>query len=117
MGREHRRSTGLSSDGYWPLFDSLYGGKGLLIGWVLLDEKGQISGKITWLKPAATKAFLQSRTNTVGAAGNVYGASTSLSAGSVVLSGGALDSRTLSTTFTVDAPAILCRPAAVINGN
>lgn len=46
---------------------------------------------------------MQSRTNTVGAAGNVYGASTSLSAGSVVLSGGALDSRTLSTTFTVDA--------------
>jgi len=47
------RTSFISKDGDWPLFASLYAGKGLLIGWINFDStqpETDLSGVVNWIK-------------------------------------------------------------------
>jgi hypothetical protein len=47
------RTAFISKDGEWPLFASLYAGKGLLIGWINFDSTqsdSDLSGVVNWIK-------------------------------------------------------------------
>ncbi|HXJ61498.1 MAG TPA: Calx-beta domain-containing protein [Verrucomicrobiae bacterium] len=49
----------LSKDGYWPLYVSLYGSQGSILGWMLfadLPDVSDLSGPLTWIKPASASA-------------------------------------------------------------
>ena len=46
------QSTAVSEQGDWPLFVSLYGGRGFLMGWLNLDPS-MPSDSLRWLMPAA----------------------------------------------------------------
>ena len=48
------QAVAASEAGQWPLYASLYGGRGLLIGWVSL---GQPSGLVYWLMPSSVNRF------------------------------------------------------------
>jgi hypothetical protein len=43
------QSTAVSADGYWPLYASPYGGRGLLIGWLNFVDYGGV-GMVLWQK-------------------------------------------------------------------
>jgi hypothetical protein len=47
------RTASISRDGEWPLFASLYAGKGLLIGWINFDSSQtntDLNGVVSWIK-------------------------------------------------------------------
>jgi hypothetical protein len=46
------QSTGVSERGDWPVFASLYGGRGFVMGWLNLDPL-ESGGSLRWLMPAA----------------------------------------------------------------
>jgi hypothetical protein len=46
-GAAFSQQTSLAMDGMWPLFASLYGGKGLFMGWMGLNT----NGPALWIKP------------------------------------------------------------------
>jgi hypothetical protein len=53
-GTKISQSVGISTDGKWPLYVSLYGGAGSLSGWITVS--GGLSGTVSWDKPATTKS-------------------------------------------------------------
>jgi hypothetical protein len=110
-GTKVTQGTAISKDGYWPLYSSLYGSRGLVTGWMqVTNEAGSdMSGTVVWIKPKGTvvKAYSGNFTNCVQASGMVYkaGARTSvlnLSDGSVTLTGGALGTNAVICPFTLD---------------
>src|SRR5258706_453693 len=108
-GTKVSQSSAISKQGFWPLYASLSGGKGLAISWVKFasDSQSDLSGQLVWLKPAAaTKYYPGGFTNTLAMSGSAYHAPTAgtrvlnLSQGTVVLSGGGL-SQPVTNTFTL----------------
>jgi hypothetical protein len=63
----------MSGQGLWPLYVSLYAGKGSIPGWLSFTNKGDISGQIDWFKlPQATaKLYPGGFTNSTEAIGSV----------------------------------------------
>ncbi len=57
-GTRLSQSAPLSKNGYWPLYASLYGGKGSAISWVVFAESDEsdFAGSFSWLKPALPTA-------------------------------------------------------------
>ena len=53
-GTKVSQSTTLSRDGQWPLYASLYSGKGLVISWLMLSNgvSSDLSGALSWIKTA-----------------------------------------------------------------
>ncbi|HOW67811.1 MAG TPA: hypothetical protein PK256_21235, partial [Verrucomicrobiota bacterium] len=55
-------ASGVSFDGLWPVYASLYDGKGLLFGWVRFlrnagaPEQVRVDGPILWIKPPSTSS-------------------------------------------------------------
>jgi outer membrane protein assembly factor BamB len=70
------QEASVSRDGLWPLYASLYGGKGLLIGWLKFNPSGanDIVGTVTWIKPGMSgeKYYPQGFVATFSALGSVY---------------------------------------------
>ncbi len=65
-------SAYLSVDGYWPLYVPLSDGHGLLLGW-LHFEGGQITGDLTWHKPARDRTYYPAGfAGTISARGGTY---------------------------------------------
>ena len=64
----------MSSQGRWPLYISLYGGKGSILGWLNFTSEGGISGQTAWFKlpRAAAKLYPGGFTQSAGAIGSVY---------------------------------------------
>jgi hypothetical protein len=66
----------VSSQGLWPLYISLYGGKGSILGWLSLTNNGtnDISGQAGWFKlPQATaKLYPAGFTNSIEVIGSAY---------------------------------------------
>jgi hypothetical protein len=64
----------VSSEGQWPFYVSLYGGKGSILGWLSFTNEGAISGQTGWFKlPQATaKLYPGGFTNSAGVMGSVY---------------------------------------------
>ncbi|HWI59963.1 MAG TPA: trypsin-like peptidase domain-containing protein, partial [Bacillota bacterium] len=91
----------VSKNGQWPLYLPLYGGKGLLFGWVDFASSGasDLSGTVTWIRPSMSRAKLYAAgfTSLTTAAGSRYtpppaGVSIlNLPSGQVTLSGANLD--------------------------
>jgi hypothetical protein len=105
-GSKVSQGSALSKDGYWPLFNSLYGGQGLLIGWMQFTNQA-VNGTVDWLKPKGTflKAFSSNFTNSVTATGVIYknpahGSALNLTSGTLNLS---LGNNTVVYPFTLDA--------------
>jgi len=53
------QSTTLAKDGRWPLYTSLYGGRGSLIGWLSFAdaEDSDLAGTLLWTRPRDSWAF------------------------------------------------------------
>jgi hypothetical protein len=64
----------VSSEGQWPFYASLYGGKGSILGWLSFTNEGVISGQTGWFKqPQATaKLYPGGFTNSAEAIGSIY---------------------------------------------
>lgn len=45
------QATGISKNGEWPLYAPLYGGRGLVLGWVTVTNRltNSLEGKFTWI--------------------------------------------------------------------
>jgi hypothetical protein len=83
----------LSSHGDLPVYAELYGGQGLLLGWLNL-ENGSPSGNLTWIKQGSRSGSLYADgfTNQVSVQGSpwVSSGAITLPAGQLFLSGGGL---------------------------
>jgi hypothetical protein len=64
----------VSSEGQWPFYVSLYGGKGSILGWLAFTNAGGISGQTGWFKlPQATaRLYPGGFTNSSETMGSVY---------------------------------------------
>ena len=64
----------ISSEGQWPFYVSLYGGKGSILGWLTFTNEGVISGQTGWFKqPQATaKLYPGGFTNSAEVIGSAY---------------------------------------------
>ena len=53
-GTKVTQTTSLSKNGDWPLYASLYSGRGSFLGWLLFADRtgDDISGKVSWIRPA-----------------------------------------------------------------
>jgi hypothetical protein len=78
-GTKVSQKVGVSSQGYFPLYASLYGGSGLVISWMQFSNQvsGPLAGETIWSKsPGAARAFQKSYvggfTNDVYALGSTY---------------------------------------------
>jgi uncharacterized repeat protein (TIGR03803 family) len=95
-GTKTTQGVPVSKNGQWPLYASLYGGQGLLLGWITLSNApADMTGDVTWFKPGTTKskiypAGFTNQQSVVGSHYSVPGGSTntlSITNGSVVFSG------------------------------
>lgn len=43
--------TALAKDGRWPLFSSIYGGDGSILGWLNFGDTNDLTGNVTWIRP------------------------------------------------------------------
>jgi len=67
-------TTTVSGEGQWPLYISLYGGKGSMVGWLSFTNDGIIDGQVGWFKqpqPSA-KLYPGGFTNSPVALGSSY---------------------------------------------
>ena len=82
------QKSALSKDGIWPLYSSLYGGSGSLIGWMqLTNGNTDIDGSAVWIVPAKQNAlYPNGLTNELNATGSSL-TSASVSHATVILSG------------------------------
>jgi hypothetical protein len=53
-GATFSQTVAVSEDGYVPFYDSLYGNKGLLLGWVSLPTNA--AGNLVWIRPKSGSA-------------------------------------------------------------
>jgi len=93
-GSKITQSATLSQNGEWPLYISLYGGKGCLSGWMSLDDSGNVSGNVVWINPGGSSSYYPGGfTFPTTASGGSYAASdasSSFNFTQVVFSRGAL---------------------------
>lgn len=67
-GTALNQTVAVSEDGYVPLYDSLYSGKGLLLGWINLDLTNTYGVSLTWIHPQTqTGLYTNGFTNTLSA--------------------------------------------------
>jgi hypothetical protein len=70
-----KQTVAVGPNGEWPLYVELYKNRGLLLGWMQLDD-GVPSGRITWFKPArapvALTTYRAGFTNIVHVRGSSY---------------------------------------------
>jgi hypothetical protein len=72
-GTKVTQKSALSAQGAWPLYVSLYGGKGCVMGWVQFTNNS-LSGSVVWLKSggAAAKSYPAGFTNQLEVSGIPY---------------------------------------------
>jgi hypothetical protein len=75
-GTKVSQSSAISDQGIWPLYASIYGGKGSIIGWIQFATNSALSGNVLWLKPAGVmpRTYPGGFTNSLQAAGSAYSA-------------------------------------------
>jgi hypothetical protein len=109
-GTKVSQATALSAQAQWPLYASLYSGKGLVIGWLTLTNQTNtdVSGLVSWIKAPDTRAKLYPSgfefTNGVEVIGSRYNGTPALNlgaGGAVILDGGGLpESETNAVTYS-----------------
>jgi hypothetical protein len=75
-GSKVTQKTNLSSEGIWPLYSSLYSGKGCVLGWIQFTNDG-VGGNLVWVKPAGVsgapgKYYQTGFTNLIDSIGSPY---------------------------------------------
>jgi hypothetical protein len=50
-GTKISQSSAVVGPGLWPLYVSLYGGKGSVLGWLAFSNSPALSGELSWLRP------------------------------------------------------------------
>jgi hypothetical protein len=72
-GTKVTQKSALSAQGTWPLYVSLYGGKGCVMGWIQFTNNG-LSGSVVWMKSGGTagKYYPSGFTNQLEASGIPY---------------------------------------------
>jgi archaellum component FlaG (FlaF/FlaG flagellin family) len=96
-GTSFSQAVPLSGAGDLPVYGNLYGGTGLLLGWIGL-QSGSLSGNLTWIKPASrsTVFYTNGFTNLVLVQGSPWTspspntAAIDLPSGQLAISGGSL---------------------------
>ncbi|MGZ4972366.1 MAG: InlB B-repeat-containing protein [Limisphaerales bacterium] len=64
--------VGVSKDGNWPLFLSVFG-REIVIGWVHIDGSGVMSGTVNWIRnPATIGNYRAGFTNAVSLTGSIW---------------------------------------------
>jgi hypothetical protein len=88
-GRTVSQKSALSKDGVWPVYSSLYGGTGSLIGWLqVTNSSSDIGGSVIWVVPANSNGLYQNGlTNELDAAGSDLTSSAGVQQKTLVLSG------------------------------
>jgi hypothetical protein len=119
------QTVSLSKDGVWPLYASLYSGKGLILSWVTLESTAtnDLLGNATWIKDSSVGGsyYAGGFTNDLTITGSYYQEPLiglpilNLSTGSVVLSGGNLTG-SITNTFTLNADNTVTVDPAATNG-
>ncbi len=114
-GSKVTQASAVSAQGYWPLYASLYRGKGLLTSWLQLAGGGS-GGKLLWIKsPGAIAPWFQgSFTNSIDAAMSPYSKSAIAGLfqnGNLSFSGGTL-SESLTKALTLDVRGQSISPPA-----
>jgi hypothetical protein len=75
-GTKVSQKTGVSSQGVWPLYASLYSGSGSILSWMRFADNSasDISGQLLWLKTAGAggKSYTRGFTNDVDATASRY---------------------------------------------
>jgi hypothetical protein len=70
------QSVSVSKNGHWPLYVSLYAGKGSALSWLAFENRtnDDINGLLSWIKPADVAAvyYPHGFTNMLSAVGSVY---------------------------------------------
>jgi hypothetical protein len=97
-GTKFAQSAVASANGEWPLYASLYGGQGQLLGWLAFTNSGQenIGGDVNWITAAIPrgKFYTNGFDIELPATGSVYNPALTpligFTSGVVVLSGGNL---------------------------
>lgn len=57
-GTKVSQSATLSGNGQWPLYVQVYGGQGLLLGWIdfTSTDRDDLGGGLSWIKPASARS-------------------------------------------------------------
>ncbi len=104
------QSVPISKNREWPLYVSLYGGKGSILSWITFTNRSSdnLAGPLSWIKPSLPGAvyYPGGFTNEAMVSGTLYTPPTTnrllnFSAGQVVFSGGGL-SQPLTNSVTLD---------------
>jgi hypothetical protein len=72
-GTPFATSSAVAENGQWPLYISLYGGKGSILGWVSITNDG-VGGQLGWFKIASplSKLYPAGFTSSAEAVGSAY---------------------------------------------
>ena len=109
-------TTTVSKNGQIPVYISLYGGRGSVLGWITVDATtGNLGGSMSWIKTNANFGtfYRNGFTNIATAHGSRATTSTTSFNGAVTLGGGGLNALTANINFTApvststNAPTIL----------
>ena len=84
----------LSKDGIWPMYSSLYGGSGALVGWLQrTNGSSEIGGSAVWIVPANRNAlYPNGLTNELNASSSSVANTPANSHSTIILSGSHLSS-------------------------
>jgi hypothetical protein len=114
-GTKVTQTANESEQGLWPVYVSLYGGNGMLLGWLTFTNEPDrdIDGVLNWFKPAqATSATYKAGfTNQIEAAGSAYSVTSgepilNLSNGDMFLDGGGL-TQNITNHFTLSSKNVV----------
>jgi hypothetical protein len=105
--------TTISADGQWPLYGSLYGGQGQILGWVDFTNAAQsdLSGNLNWIKLPMARArsypvgfnFMPAVEGSHFTAGTAKAPILDFSNGVLILAGSAFPAGATNYNFTVGA--------------
>jgi hypothetical protein len=72
-GSKVTQKSTLSGEGIWPLYASLYSGKGCVLGWIQITND-TVGGDVIWIKPtdASAKYYPSGFTNLIHSVGSAY---------------------------------------------
>jgi hypothetical protein len=121
-GTPFNLESGVSKEGLLPVYEPLYGGKGVIMGWLEFNqtETSDLFGRLTWTKPPTPqdKYYPDGFSTTVKAFGSQYSPGTTAKATEEEMSGlvrgGNLEEATLSAN---SLKMSLSTPTGLINGN
>jgi hypothetical protein len=72
-GSKVTQKSTLSAEGIWPLYSSLYSGKGLVLGWIQVTNDN-VGGDLIWIKPSGVSGnyYPGGFTNLINSIGSPY---------------------------------------------